>query len=49
MKWLLADAILKPFVVQSVFTDAVHTAFVSKYIASYFIGFSRTHACSSQQ
>lgn len=42
----LEAVLLQKFSVQSVFTDALYTAFDSKYKAFYFIGFSGTHACS---
>lgn len=43
---LLEVAGLKKFIVQSIFTDAVYTPFLSKYMAFYFIAFSETHICS---
>lgn len=42
----LEAVLLQKFSVQSVFTDALYTAFDSKYMAFYFIGFSGTHTCS---
>jgi len=43
---VLEAVLLQEFIVQSVFTDALYTAFDSKYMAFYFSGFSGTHACS---
>lgn len=43
---VLEAALLEKFTVQSVFTDAVYTVFLSKDMAFYFITFSETHACS---